>query len=341
VSNTKHLNATLTIRYGLRFSLFQNIGTGTSFKFNENFEPTDTLHYSKRDIFKTYAGLEPRLGISWLISPIFTLKGSYANTRQYLHLASNSTSTTPLDVWYSSSPNIRPQISNQVSVGFTYHESTGVWEHSIELFRKKNRNAIDFKDHPNLLLNKALEGEIRTGTAISQGIEMLSKYNKGPISGWIAYTLSQSVRQSKWINQGKSYPSPYDHPHDISVVASYAFNQKIHISANWVYATGSPVTLPVGRYDFQGGVLPIYSERNAERLPNYHRMDVAVIIQGKNPVSRPWKDEWNISIYNLYGRKNAWMIGFTSDDDLNPYVKQAEITYLFSIVPSVSYIMKF
>lgn len=341
ISHTKSLNDFFTIRYGMRLSLFQNIGEGRTFKFDENFEPVDTIDYTRGTILNQYAGLEPRLGFSWLISPFLTMKGSYSNTRQYLHLASNSNSATPLDIWFVSSPNIKPQISNQFSLGFSLSESKKIWEHSIEFYWKKNKNAIDFREHPDLILNEALEGEIRTGTAISKGIEWLTKYEQSNFSGWVAYTLSRSERRSKWINNGEKYLSPYDHTHDLSIVANYTINPRMTITGNWVYFTGSPVTLPVGRFDFQGGVIPVYSKRNAERMPDYHRMDVSFTLQGKNPPSRAWKGEWNFSVYNLYGRKNAWMIGFTSDDDVDPYLKKAEKTYLFSIVPSVSYVIRF
>lgn len=341
ISHTKHLVQSVTLRYGLRYSLFQNIGKGQVFKFDEDFEPVDTINYSSAKVFNHYSGLEPRIGLSYKLSPVFTLKASYSNTRQYLHLASNSNSATPLDIWFASSPNIKPQISNQFSLGLTFAEPKEIWEHSIELFWKKNTNTIDFKEHPDLLLNEALEGEIRTGRAFSRGIEWLTKYTQTKLNGWIAYTLSRSERQSKWINNGEKYLSPYDHTHDLSIVINYVINPKIQLTGNWVYFTGTPVTLPIGRFDFQEGVIPIYSKRNAERMPDYHRMDVALTIQGKNRASRSWKSEWNISVYNLYGRKNTWMIGFTGDDDIDPYLKKAEKTYLFSIVPSVSYVIRF
>ncbi len=341
ISHTKHLGKSVTIRYGLRYSLFQNIGKGQVFKFDKDFEPVDTIKYSSAKVFNHYSGLEPRIGFSYKLSPVFTLKASYSNTRQYLHLASNSNSATPLDIWFASSPNIKPQISNQFSLGLTFAEPKEIWEHSIELFWKKNTNAIDFKEHPDLLLNEALEGEIRTGRAFSRGIEWLTKYTQPKFNGWVAYTLSKSERQSKWINNGEKYLSSYDHTHNLSIVINYVINPKIQLTGNWVYFTGTPVTLPIGRFDFQGGVIPIYSKRNAERMPDYHRMDVALSIQGKNPASRSWKSEWHISVYNIYGRKNTWMIGFTGDDDIDPYLKKAEKTYLFSIVPSVSYVIRF
>lgn len=341
ISHTRKIAQQLSIRLGLRFSLFQNIGRGRSFLYDETFSPVDTLEYSKGSIYNQYAGLEPRVGFSWLLSPHFTLKGSYANNRQYLHLASNSGSGTPLDIWFVSSPNIKPQISHQLAAGIQYNSNNNVWEHSLELFVKKIDHAIDFKDYPDLILNEALEGEVRSGQARSKGIEWLTKYNNGPLNGWIAYTLSRSERQSKWINNGAWYLSPFDHTHNLSVVLNYAVNARLHLSANWLYFTGTPATYPVGRFDFQGGIIPIYSQRNAERLPDYHRMDIALVLQGKNPPSRAWQSEWSFSIYNLYGRKNAWMINFTGDDDEDPYTREAEMTYLFSVVPSVTYIIRF
>lgn len=330
-----------SLRYGLRFSLFQNIGKGEVYSFDANYNVLDTTFYRSGEIFNTYGGLEPRLGLSWLLSPVFTLKGSYSLTRQYLHLASNSTSATPLDVWFTSSPNIKPQIANQFSLGVFYKSQNNLWDHSLEVFHKKTSNAIDFKDHPNLLLNKAIEGEIRPGRAYARGIEWLSKYNGRKLSGWFSYTLSKAERESKWINGGKPYLSPYDHTHDISIVVSYNLNSRINFGSNWVYFTGTPVTWPVGRFDFLGSVIPYYSERNAERMPDYHRMDVSVSLKNKPKPERVWNSEWVFSLYNLYGRRNAWIINFVGEDDIDPYYREAEKTYLFSIVPSVSYMIRF
>jgi outer membrane receptor protein involved in Fe transport len=190
------------------FHCFKTSVRGKVFKFNELFIPTDTLSYSGGQIFNTYAGLEPRVGVSWLVSSQFTLKGSYANTRQYLQLASNSASTTPLDVWYSASPNVKPQISDQVALGLDYQQPNTSWTHSMELYYKKNHNAIDFKDHPTILLNEALEGEIRRGKSTSMGVEFLSAYNGGDLNGWIAYTLSRSVRKIPGVNRGKRTGRP-------------------------------------------------------------------------------------------------------------------------------------
>lgn len=341
ISHTRKISPQLSIRVGLRFSLFQNIGKGRSFRYNDSFIPVDTLNYSKGHLYNQFAGIEPRLGFSWLLSPQITLKGSYANNRQYLHLASNSGSGTPLDIWFVSSPNIQPQISHQLAGGLHFNSRDKIWEHSLELFVKKVYNAIDFKDYPDLILNEALEGEVRPGQALAKGVEWLTKYNRGHLNGWFAYTLSESKRYSRWINNGSWYLSPFDHTHNLSIVVNYALSPRLHLSANWLYFTGTPTTYPVGRFDFQGGIIPVYSKRNAERMPDYHRMDVALVLQGKNPPSRAWQSEWSFSVYNLYGRKNAWMINFTGNDDEDPYTRKAEKTYLFSVVPSVSYIIRF
>ena len=330
-----------TARYGLRLSLFQNVGKGQSFEFDDQFNITDTLQHGRGEIFNQYFGIEPRAGLSWLATPNITLKTSYSQTRQYIHLASNSTSTTPLDVWFTSSPHIRPQIANQISVGATYWTNNSQWQHTLEIYHKKARNAIDFKDHPNLLLNEALEAEIRPGKARSRGIEWMSQYTGTRLTGWIAYTLSRSERQSQWINNGQRYLSPYDHLHDLTLVANYRINDRLTIACNWIYFTGTPVTLPVGRFDFQGGVVPLYSDRNAERMPDYHRMDLSLTLRDKSKLDKKWQGEWNFSVYNLYGRKNAWAINFVGDDDLDAYYKEAEKTYLFSVVPSVTYNVKF
>jgi hypothetical protein len=341
INHTKQAGNGWIFRYGLRYSLFQNIGLGRAFNLNESFVITDTISYRKGKIYNTYGGIEPRIGVTKLLSDRISVKGSFARTRQYIHLASNSTSSTPLDVWFTSSPNIPPQIANQLSAGVFYKSIDHKWEHSAEIYAKRIKQTIDFKDHPNLILNEALEAEVRPGKASANGMELMTRYSDKQFYGWISYTLAKSVRQSEWINNGKQYLSSYDHTHDLSIVLNYKFNDRIDISGNWVFFTGAPVTLPVGRFDFQGGVVPIYSERNAERMPEYHRMDISITIKNRNNHLKKLAGEWNFSIYNLYGKKNAWIINFTGDDYKDTFTKWAEKTYLFSIVPSVSYTVKF
>ncbi|TCO08010.1 TonB-dependent receptor [Natronoflexus pectinivorans] len=341
ISHSHQIGDLISLRYGLRYSLFQNIGSGQTFTLNDEFTVLDTLKHTGGKIFNSYSGLEPRLGISYLISPNITLKGSYTNSRQYLHLATNSSSSTPLDVWFTSSPNIKPQIGHQFSSGLFYSNLSGIWNHSLEVYIKQNKNAIDFKDHPDLLVNEALEAEVRPGKARSRGIEWMSRYSGTQVSGWLSYTFSRAERHSQWINNGNWYLSPYDRTHDFSIVLMYNLNERLNISGNWVYFTGAPVTMPVGRYSFQSGVVPIYSDRNSERMPDYHRMDISVTLRNRKQPDRRWQSEWNFSVYNLYGRKNAWLINFTGDEYVKPGYRYAEMTYLFSIIPSITYTVKF
>ncbi|PWD99959.1 TonB-dependent receptor [Marinilabilia rubra] len=333
-SHTAELSPWMILRMGLRYSVFQNIGPGKSFVFDEYYEVTDTVEYSKGNVYNTYVGLEPRAGISIFFNPRLSGKMSYSRTRQYIQLASNSTSSTPLDVWFPSSPNIKPQIADQVSLGFFKTSRNGVFEHSLEVFNKWMQNTIDFKDHPNLILNETLEGEVRAGTSWARGFEIMTRWNTIRFKGWLGYTFLKSERVAPEINEGRPFLSPYDHTHDFSLFMNYRLSTRVSVSGNWVYYTGAPVTMPVGRYEVDGEFIPLYSERNAERMPDYHRLDLSMTIDGKRG------GQWVFSIYNVYGRKNPWAINFVNEDG-EPYNIKAEKTYLFSIVPSISYTLEF
>ena len=338
ISYSKEPASWLAIRLGLRYSLFQNVGPGKSFVFNEFYQVTDTAHFASGEIYNFYQGLEPRVGISVFFSSLLSAKVSYSRTRQYIQLASNSTSSTPLDVWFPASPNVKPQIADQVSAGVFKKSGNGVFDHSIEVFNKWMQNTIDFKDHPDLLLNETIEGEIRAGNAWARGFELMTRWNTARFNGWVGYTFLKSERVAPDINNGNPFLSPYDHTHDISVFADFKLSERVSFSSNWVYYTGSPVTMPVGRYEVGGEIIPFYSERNAERMPDYHRLDFSMILHSKR--GRNKGGEWIFSVYNAYGRKNAWAINFVNDEE-SPYKIRAEKTYLFSIVPSVSYSFKF
>ncbi len=340
VANSQKIGSRLNIKYGLRLSGLQNIGEGTVYEFDENFEVVNELNYKSGDIFNSYWGLEPRIGMSYILNSTTSVKSSYSKTQQYIHLASNSTSTTPLDVWFMSSPNIKPQICDQFSAGLFRNFSNNTIETSVEVFYKDMKNTIDFKDHPDLLLNDKMEGEIRTGKSWAYGAEFLLKFNLEKFSGWIGYTWSESWREIPEVNNGKKYLSPYSHDHDISLVVNHKVSKRCQLGMNWVYFSGAPFTAPNGRMFVGGDIIPLYSDRNEERMPDYHRMDVSFTIKNKKKEGRKWEGEWNFSVYNIYGRKNAWSIFFEQDDD-NPYKATAQKTYLFQFVPSVTYNFKF
>ena len=328
-----------SVKYGLRFSGFQNIGEGTVYNFSQNYEVIDSTIYERGEIYNNYFGLEPRLGVNFTIDDNNSLKASYSRTRQYLQLAKNSTAGTPLDIWFSASPNVEPQVADQFSLGFFRNFRDHTIETSVEAYYKNMQNTIDFRDHAQLLLNPQLEGEVRTGDSWSYGLEFLVRLNEKKINGWISYTLSKTRRQIEEINDGKPYDAPYDKPHDIAVVLNYRINNAWSVGTNWVFSSGLPYTFPTGRYEILGKVLPVYSRRNEYRFDNYHRLDLSLNYKIKKP-GRRWVSEWNLSFYNVYARKNTWAINFVQDSE-NPNQTYAEKTYLFSIIPAITYNFKF
>ncbi len=340
ISNEQKINEKLLIKYGVRFSAFQNVGPATLYNYDLDYNVTDSVVYSRCKIINTYHAFEPRLGANYLLSNTASIKASYSRTVQYIHLAQNSTAGTPLDLWFPSSPNVKPQKADQFAIGYFKNLKDNAIETSVEVYYKDMRDIIDFKDNAELLLNAELEGELRTGRGWAYGLELMAKKNSGKLNGWVSYTLSTTRRRIETINNGNSYRAPYEKPHNISIVLNYEFSQRAVISANWIYSTGSPVTFPTGRAVIGNVIVPVYSDRNSYRLPDYHRLDVSFSIKGKNKKERKWQGEWNFSVYNAYGRKNAWAINFVQDTD-NPGQTYAEKTYLFSIIPAITYNFKF
>lgn len=333
-------NQKLTLKYGLRFSMFQNMGPGTYYNFDENYNPLDSVVYTTRKIFHTYSGLEPRFSFNYLLNETSSVKGSYSYTKQYLTLAQNSTAGTPLDIWFPSTPNIEPQNCHQFALGYFRNLNSNMYELSAEAYFKNFGKVIDFRDHAMLLLNQYLEGEIRTGKGYSYGIELLARKNDGKLTGWMSYTYSRSIRKIEAINNGNPYPAPYDKPHALSIVTSYTFTKRFSASLTWVYATGIPVTFPTGRAIIGNTIIPIYSDRNSFRMPDYHRLDFSATLKSKNIKNKRWNSEWNFSVYNAYNRHNAWSINFVQEGG-DSYTTYAEKTYLFSIIPAITYNFKF
>jgi hypothetical protein len=197
-------------------------------------------------------------------------------------------------------------------------------------------HVIDFKDFAELLLNDKLEGEVREGIGWSYGAEFLVRINEKKWGGWVSYTLSKSMREIPEINNGNPYPAPYDKPHNLAIVGNYQFLPRWSVSANWVYATGNPVTFPTGRAEIGGKVVPIYSDRNAYRYQDYHRLDMSITFYSKVKEGKRFKWDINASVYNVYNRHNTWSINFVQDSE-DPNVTYAEKIYLFGIVPSVTF----
>ncbi|HQG72468.1 TonB-dependent receptor [Tenuifilum sp.] len=330
----------ISFKAGLRISAFQNIGKGQSLVLSPDYKVTDRISHPKGEIYNTYISPEPRVGLVYRLSDSSSIKASYSHTTQYVQLASNSQGGNPLDVWFPASPNIKPQQADQWALGYFRNFLNNQIEASAEVYYKNVKNFVDFKDFADVLLNDELEADIRQGKAYSYGLELFTRIDLGKWEGWVSYTYGRTFRKTQGVNMGRIYSATYDKPHNATVVLSYRLNRQIILSANWIYSTGQTYTQPTGRYEIDNITIPIYSERNAKRYPDYHRLDFAVNIKTKKSLNRRWKSEWNISVYNLYNRHNAWTINFVQDEK-NPNITYAEKTYLFPIIPSVTYNFKF
>ncbi|HDO06641.1 MAG TPA: TonB-dependent receptor [Bacteroidetes bacterium] len=339
ISNEQKIGK-FTLKYGLRLSVFNNLGPATIFHYDKGFVVTDSTVYSSKFFFNTYLGIEPRVGIVFRLNESSSLKVSYARNFQYVQQAQNSTAGNPMDIWFPANPNIKPQIGDQVAAGYYKDFKEGMFFFSVESYYKWIHNAIDFKDHAELLLNKYLDGQLRIGRGYSYGVEFLLKKNSGKLTGWASYTYSRSMRVIPEINKGEAYPSPYDRPNDFSLTLSYKINTALRVGMSWIYLTGQPVTFPVSRFQYSNTIVPVYSGRNTYRLADYHRLDLSLIwdMHSKNP--KKCHHQLNFSIYNVYNRKNPWVINFRNDPEV-PNSTYAEMTYLFGIVPTVTYNFKF
>jgi hypothetical protein len=336
ISHEWEISDKLKLDYGFRSSLFSVKGKKDLFTLDEMNElPNEfwdiEFHGSEN---KLYTGLEPRLTVNYLLNRSTSWKLGYSRNYQNVHQLSTSTSGTPLDVWHPSSSKVKPQRADQISLGYFRNYEDKNIEMSVEIFYKDMRHQIDLKDGADIYLSSLFESEVAFGKGWAYGAELFLKKRVGRLIGWIGYTWSRSKRQFDEINNGKSYPARNDRIHDIAIVGMYELSPKWTFSANWIYQTGTPVTIAYGSYILDGQVLEAYSSRNAYRMPAYHRLDIGFTYKTHN------KGTWNFSLYNAYGRKNAYAILF-EESDWNPVVKEPTRLALFSFVPSITYSFKF
>ena len=331
---TKHFKAT----YGLRYSIFSSIGPGTVYTYDEVSDVVDSAIYPKGKIYNTFGGFEPRILLNYIINDSSSVKASYARTRQYVHLLSNSTSTTPFDLWIPSNVNILPEIADQYTLGYFRNFFNNMFETSVEVYYKTLQNQIDYRNGANLILNNKVESQLIFGKGWGYGAEFLIRKKYGKLTGWISYTLSKTQRQFKDINEGNAFPAKQDRPHNIAIAGMYELSPHLTLSATWIYYSGNAVTFPSGRYVVDGNIVPYYTERNSYRMPDYHRLDIGVTWQRKK--QKRFKSDWNFSIYNVYARENAYAINFQPDPH-NPLQMQAVQLSLFRFVPAVTYNFRF
>lgn len=332
------------LRLGQKFNTYSNNNPLlyiTSSRTYEEAKPIGTEIYSLSEIVTTYTNLEPRFSLAYQIAKDRSLKLSYNRMAQYLHLISNTNSPTPIDVWAPSGKFIKPQLLDQVGIGYFKTFQNNRYNLEFEAFYKKIKNRLDYIDGAELIANDAIEQILLSGKARASGIEFLFRKNEGKLTGWIAYTLSRSEQQTPGrnpeevgINNGKWYFTPYDKTHDLSVTSNYELNKKWSLSANFLFQTGQPITYPNAQYQFSGFSIPNFEARNSSRLPAYHRLDFSAVYTPRNK-----SGQWVFGVYNLYNRKNAASIRF--QENIESGDNEALRLTIFGIIPSVTYNFKF
>lgn len=350
----------LTLQYGLRWSNFTRLGQdelyiyendqavnfNTDFQIYESAEPIGKERFKRSAQITTFNNLEPRLALSYALDNNNSVKASYNHMAQYLHLLSNTSSPTPLDVWAPSGKYIKPQILDQYAIGYFKNFKNDNYSLEVEGYYKDVDNRIDYIDGANLIANDAIEQVILNGKMRSYGLEFMFKKNSGKLNGWLSYTLSKSEQQTPGrtteetgINNGKWYTTSFDKTHDVSLNASYDLNEKWSFNSNLIYQSGQPTNYPIGQFEYKNLSIPIYGDRNSQRLPSYHRLDISATLTPRKNKNRKLQAQWIFGIYNLYNRKNAASIAFSRNEDTGN--NEALRTSIFGVVPSVTYNFKF
>jgi hypothetical protein len=338
-TNTWKASDKINLTYGIRLSSFSILGKGDYYSIDKDGRVTDTMSYKRGEFVKTYFNPEPRLAASYIFNAKTSVKVSYVRNVQNLHLVSNSTSSNPTDKWIANTNIIQPEISDQVSLGYYRDVFNSQLELTIETYYKSMQHQIDYRDGADIFANSdAIESQLLFGKGRAYGIEWLLKKKAGKLTGWLAYTLSKTEKKIDGINNNQWYNARQDRTHEIAIVASYQLSKKWVVSANWVFYTGDAVTFPAGKYMINNQTIFYYTERNGYRMPNYHRLDFGATCELKK--KKHFSSELSISLYNAYGRENAYAINFRDNKD-DPSKTEAVQYALFRFVPSISYNFKF
>ncbi len=336
-SNSYEASPKLSIDYGLRFS-FYNILGGDTYNVYENGELVESIDLEEGKIGKTYSNLEPRFSANYRLSNSASAKIGYARNTQNLHLMSNSTGGSPTDSWIGNSYNIKPEIADQFSLGFSKNFQDNAFELSTEAYYKSLQNQIDFKDGADINTVPDVESELLFGVGRAYGVEVLFKKKEGKFTGWVGYTLSKTERKIDGINNGQWYNAKQDRTHDLSIVGVYELSPRWTLSGTFIYSTGNAVTFPTGKYMLNDMLTFQYGSRNADRMPATHRLDIGATYE--KPSKGRFQSSWSFGLYNVYGRQNPFSVTFRENAD-NPQQIDAVQTSLFRWVPSVTYNFKF
>jgi len=350
ISDEWKLSQRFSMNIGIRAVAFDLVGPYTKNLYdNDTGLPSNqSIQYKTGESIAFYPALEPRASATYLLNESSSLKASFTQTYQFLHLATTSGAQFPVDLWVPSSEKVKPQLAYQYAIGYYRNFLNDELEASIETYYKPMYNQIEFKPGAQLFFNQNLENEMIFGNGLSYGIEFLLRKPSGRLNGWIGYTWSRSIRQFDQLNQGQTYFYRYDRTHDMSLTMSYQINKKWTANFVFVFGTGNAVTLPSGRYAYRFGYnqtenkpefvfVDVYDKINAYRLPAYHRADLSFTYIRKK--TEKWESSWNFSIYNLYNRANPYFIYFYPDIEIGQV--KAYMVYLFPILPSVQWNFKF
>lgn len=352
ISDLYHLSDRLTLDYGVRLSIFQNIGPGDVYEYedpqdNIDIHRTDTLHYKRWQNIVTYVDLSPRLSLRYLVGEGQSVKISYNRMVQNTHLISAGTAPVPFNTWNPSNVYLKPQLADQVAAGYFRNFRDNDYEFSVEGYYKDFTNITDFADNAELFFNEDLSTEYRQGDAWAYGLEFFLARKAGRFTGTASYTWSKTMRRIEGVNHGKQFPANHDRRNVVNLQAAYDLNDKWVLGGAFTYSTGRPLTLPAGKYEYAGYHPDVLTERNAYRLPAFHRLDLSATLNPRRNAGRRWKGQWVFSIYNVYNRKNPFTIYTRVKQDKDGNIlgdgseKEARLIYLFPVLPSVTYNLKF
>lgn len=360
INAEQKLSDKLSVNYGLRYSNFQRLGAekrtiyengqavvyNSELKVYEEGTPIETFDYGKNKKIISFDNLEPRLAVAYSFNNNQSIKASYNRMSQYVHLISNTASVSPLDIWSPSDQYLKPEILDQVALGYFQNFKSGKYSLETEVFYKKIKNKTDYVDGADLIANDAIERVLLTGEARSYGLEVLLRKNTGKLTGWLSYTLSKAEQstpgrtaEEPGINNGEWYRANYDKTHNFSLTAAYQLTKKWSLGGIFTYQTGRAATFPNGKYQYQGITVANYGKRNVDSLPAYHHLDLSATWIPKPDSTKKWKSEWVFSIYNVYARKNAASLTFGQNTDTG--LSEGSRISIFGILPSVTYNFKF
>jgi hypothetical protein len=349
ISDRYDISPRLSISVGLRYSMFTALGARDVYTYAPGIPKTessmtDTVSYSSGEPIATYHGPEFRLSARYNLTDNSSVKLSYNRLRQYMHMLSNTASMSPTDTWKLSDSNIKPQVGDQVAIGYYRNFRANTIEFSAETYYKWMQDFLDYRSGASIIMNHHIETDVANAEGKAYGVELMVKKSTGKMNGWMSYTYSRTLARvndpntSEIINRGEYYPSNYDKPHDFTLISNYRFSQRFSTSLNFTYSTGRPITLPIAKYYDGSAQRVLYSDRNQYRVPDYYRVDFAMNIEGNHKVNKLAHSSWTVAVYNLTGRKNPYSIYFKSDKNK---IRGYKMSVFGQPIPTVTYNFKF